>query len=169
MAQSHGIQVLPPDINKSNADFTPDGNNIRFGLNSLKGVGLQICEMIEEEREKGGEFKSLYDFITRLNSKCINKKSVLFCKQGLFFCLKLPYIDKNMNLIVGKRKIPVDNLGSVTLNWYGQSGEYNKNSFKYIPVWKLEKLANGEKIKDDDNLDKNFFKNKTNKSIYSIL
>ena len=70
------------------------------------------------------------------------------------------YIDKNMNLIIGKRKIPVDNSGSVTLNWYGQSGEYNKNSFKYIPIWKLEKLANGEKIKDDDNLDKNFFKNK---------
>jgi DNA polymerase-3 subunit alpha len=89
MAQSRDIKVLPPDINKSNADFTPDGNQIRFGLNSLKGVGLQICEMIEAEREKSGEFKSVYDFITRLNSKAINKKSLeSFAKTGTLSCLE---------------------------------------------------------------------------------
>lgn len=89
MAQNRGIKVLPPDINKSDAEFTPDGNQIRFGLNSLKGVGLQICEMIEEERSKKGEFSSLYDFITRLNSKCINKKSLeSFIKTGTLDCLE---------------------------------------------------------------------------------
>lgn len=89
MAQGRGIKVLPPDINKSDAEFTPDGNQIRFGLNSLKGVGLQICEMIEEERQKGGEFQSIYDFITRLNSKCINKKSLeSFIKTGTLSCLE---------------------------------------------------------------------------------
>lgn len=88
MAQSHGIKVLPPDINKSDAEFTPDGDKIRFGLNSLKGVGLQICEMIEEERNNGGEFLSVYDFITRLNSKCINKKSLeSFIRTGALSCL----------------------------------------------------------------------------------
>ncbi|MGN0192405.1 MAG: DNA polymerase III subunit alpha [Candidatus Gastranaerophilaceae bacterium] len=86
MAQSKGIKVLPPDINKSDAEFTPDGDNIRFGLNSLKGVGLAVCETIEEEREKG-EFKSLYDFISRLNSKCINKKTMeSFIKTGTLSC-----------------------------------------------------------------------------------
>lgn len=99
MAQNRGIEVLPPDINKSNADFTPDGNQIRFGLNSLKGVGLQICEMIEEERENGGEFKSLYDFITRLNTKAINKKSLeSFAKTGTLSCLE-PCRKKLMNNI----------------------------------------------------------------------
>lgn len=120
MAQSRGIKVLPPDINKSNADFTPDGNQIRFGLNSLKGVGLQICEMIEEEREKGGEFKSLYDFITRLNSKCINKKSLeSFIKTGTLSCLE-PCRKKLMNNIdnmisVCSREAKAKELGQVSL------------------------------------------------------
>ena len=89
MAQDNGIKVLPPDVNKSDAEFTPDGNQIRFGLNSLKGVGLQICEMIEEERNNNGEFKSVYDFITRLNSKCINKKALeSFIKTGALSSLE---------------------------------------------------------------------------------
>lgn len=99
MAQSRGIKVLPPDINKSDAEFTPDGNQIRFGLNSLKGVGLQICEMIEEERNQNGEFVSLYDMITRLNAKCINKKSLeSFIKTGTLNCLE-PCRKKLMNNI----------------------------------------------------------------------
>lgn len=89
MAQSSGIEVLPPDINKSDAEFTPDGNKIRFGLNSLKGVGLQVCEMIKEERDKNGEFVSLYDFITRMNTKCINKKALeSFIYTGTLSCLE---------------------------------------------------------------------------------
>ena len=120
MAQSHGIQVLPPDINKSNADFTPDGNNIRFGLNSVKGVGLQICEMIEEERKKGGEFKSVYDFITRLNSKCINKKSLeSFAKTGTLSCLepcRKKLMDNIDNMIsASSREQKAQELGQVSL------------------------------------------------------
>ena len=120
MAHNNGIQVLPPDINKSNAEFTPDGNNIRFGLNSLKGVGLQICEMIEEEREKNGEFKSIYEFITRLNSKCINKKSLeSFIKTGTLSCLE-PCRKKLMNNIenmieTSAREHKAQELGQVSL------------------------------------------------------
>ena len=69
-------------------------------------------------------------------------------------------IDKNMNLLLGKRKIPLDMSGSAILNWYGESGEYNSNSFKYIPIWKVEKLAYGEKIDGAEELEKGFFKDK---------
>jgi DNA polymerase-3 subunit alpha len=48
-ALKYGIKVLPPDINKSHAEFAPDGENIRFGLNSIKGIGLAVLEMLEEE------------------------------------------------------------------------------------------------------------------------
>src|SRR5574344_431700 len=51
-AQKLGIKVLPPDINKSSAEFTPDENNIRFGLSSIKGVGLSALDLIIDEREK---------------------------------------------------------------------------------------------------------------------
>ncbi len=69
-----GIQVLPPDINKSFAEFAPDGNDIRFGLASIKQVGEVVVEMIIKEREENGEFKSIYDFCKRIDSKATNKR-----------------------------------------------------------------------------------------------
>ena len=71
------------------------------------------------------------------------------------------FIDKNKNLVLGDKKIPLDNNGFAILNWYGASGEYNSNSFKYIPLWKLEKLAYGEEVDEVDKiLAQNYFKNK---------
>ena len=48
-----GISVLPPDVNKSDKDFTPDGNAIRFGLSAIKNVGGSAVESITAAREKG--------------------------------------------------------------------------------------------------------------------
>ena len=84
--QKMGIKVLAPDINKSNAKFTPDGNNIRFGLASIKNVGEGVIELIEKEREtQDGEFKSLYDFCTRIDSKALNTRTLeSLIKSGAF-------------------------------------------------------------------------------------
>ena len=73
-ALKYGIQVMPPDINKSFAEFTPDGNNIRFGLASIKQVGEAVVEAILTERETNGDFKSIYDFCKRVDPKCSNKR-----------------------------------------------------------------------------------------------
>jgi len=73
-AQKYGIKVLPPDINKSFSEFTPDENNIRFGLASIKQVGEIVVEAIIREREEKGEFESIYDFCKRVDSKCSNKR-----------------------------------------------------------------------------------------------
>lgn len=69
-----GIQVLPPDINKSYAEFAPDGDDIRFGLASVKQVGEVVVEMIIKEREENGEFSSIYDFCIRIDPKATNKR-----------------------------------------------------------------------------------------------
>jgi len=73
--QGLGIEVLAPDINKSNAQFTPDGNNIRFGLTSIKNVGEAVILEIEKER-KNKPFESFYDFCSRVDSKCLNKRTL---------------------------------------------------------------------------------------------
>lgn len=73
-ALKYGIKVLPPDINKSYSEFTPDENNIRFGLASIKQVGEIVVEAIIAEREANGDFESIYDFCTRVESKCSNKR-----------------------------------------------------------------------------------------------
>jgi len=72
-AKSMGIEVLPPDINKSYEEFRPEGNNIRFGLSAIKNVGKANVKDIIEEREKNGPFSSFEDFIIRTKP---NKKII---------------------------------------------------------------------------------------------
>lgn len=76
------INVLPPDINKSFEDFTvvenPDTKDgeIRFGLTTIKNFGEGIAHEIIEERKRSGEFTSLENFISRVQSRSFNKKSL---------------------------------------------------------------------------------------------
>jgi len=80
-----GIEILPPDINKCGVEFTIDNNAIRFGLGAVKGVGVQAVEAILEARNSGGNFKSISDFLRRLESKKVNKKVVeALIKAGAF-------------------------------------------------------------------------------------
>jgi DNA polymerase III subunit alpha len=81
------IEVLPPDINESFVYFSvvPEKKQIRFGLAAIKNVGMSITELIVEERKKNGYFKSLNDFIERVHSKNLNKKSLEnLTKAGVF-------------------------------------------------------------------------------------
>ena len=73
-----GIDVLPPDINESFADFSvvPGTQTIRFGLTTIKNFGAGIAEFIIEERKVNGEFTSMQDFLTRIHDRGLNKKSM---------------------------------------------------------------------------------------------
>ena len=75
-AKKMGIAVLPPDINKSYARFTPEDANIRFGLDAVKNVGENVVHAIIKERAKGGLFKNFPDFLNRIQHKDLNKKSL---------------------------------------------------------------------------------------------
>ena len=83
--QRMGMEILPPDVNKSCADFTPDGKNIRFGLASVKNVGMGVVEEIEKTREKE-PFSSFFDFCTRVNLKCLNKRTLESLIKAGAFC-----------------------------------------------------------------------------------
>lgn len=75
--RSMGIEVLPPDINESFANFTVvDEETIRFGLESIKNVGGSAVSDIVQERKDNGKFKSIADFVTRVDSKTLNKKTM---------------------------------------------------------------------------------------------
>ena len=70
------IQILPPDINASRANFTVDGDSIRFGLAAVKNVGELALQSIVSIREKNGLFTSLEDFCCRVSSRSINKRAL---------------------------------------------------------------------------------------------
>ena len=83
------IKVLPPSINESFEDFrvVKIGNEkvIRFGLSAIKNVGKNLVEAIISEREKNGKFKSIEDFLQRIDHKDLNKKSLeALIKAGVF-------------------------------------------------------------------------------------
>lgn len=81
------IEVLPPDINESFRNFSvvPKEKKIRFGLLAIKNVGKNTVETIISKRKKGGDFKSIYNFISRINSQSLNKRSLeSLIKTGAF-------------------------------------------------------------------------------------
>lgn len=69
-----GIKVLPPDINESFRDFTIDNDSIRFGLGAIKNVGANAIDIIVNEREKNGKYKSLMDLCKRVDLRQANRK-----------------------------------------------------------------------------------------------
>ena len=75
-AKRLGIKVLPPDINTSFQDFTVEESNIRFGLMAVKNIGANIVNVIIEERGRGGQFESLANFLSRIQHRDMNKKSL---------------------------------------------------------------------------------------------
>jgi DNA polymerase-3 subunit alpha len=71
-----GIEILPPDVNLSDHEFTVVDGNIRFGLDAVKGVGYQAVEAIKRARDEAGEFASLWDFCERVDNRAVNKKAI---------------------------------------------------------------------------------------------
>ena len=71
-----GIDVAPPDVNASRADFSVSDGKIRFGLAAIKGCGVQAAEAIAAERAKAGPYRDLHDFCGRLDPSVVNKTAI---------------------------------------------------------------------------------------------
>ena len=84
-ARKMSVVVLPPDINRSRADFAVAGEEIYFGLYAIKGLGENAVQKILEERERGGKYLSLADFCRRIDTKTCNRKGLeALVKSGAF-------------------------------------------------------------------------------------
>jgi DNA polymerase III subunit alpha len=81
-AKRMGIEVLAPDINRSQYPFTSEGNKIRFGLGGVKNVGQAVCEKIVEERKKQGDYKTLFEFLRRTRDFANRKAYEALIKAG---------------------------------------------------------------------------------------
>ena len=83
------ININPPDINKSSQSFSVKNNDITFGLECLKGVGLAVIEEIVSARNEKGEFESLYDFCKKVDRKKVKKKAIeVLVESGTFDSLE---------------------------------------------------------------------------------
>jgi len=86
-----GIKVLPPDVNESQSDYTPLGNDIRFGLTAIRNVGENVVASIVANRETSGRYESFGDFLTKVDANVCNKKTIeSLIKGGAFDSLNHP-------------------------------------------------------------------------------
>ncbi|KAB8332496.1 trans-splicing intein-formed DNA polymerase III subunit alpha C-terminal partner DnaE-C [Scytonema tolypothrichoides VB-61278] len=101
---SMNIHIEPPDINRSDVDFTPSGDNILFGLSAVRNVGQNAVACILEAREEGGEFKSLADFCDRIDLRTVNRRSL----EALISCGAFDTIDSNRNQLLRDLELVYD-------------------------------------------------------------
>ena len=90
MADAHrmGIKIAPPDVNTCQADFTVDGEQVRFGLAGVKGVGRKAVDAIIEARDEAGGFTDLYHFCEFVNLRAVNRGAIeALIKCGAFDAL----------------------------------------------------------------------------------
>lgn len=115
-----GIDILPPDINKSFKKFTVEDGKIRFGLKAIKNMGENFIDAAVEAREKGGEFISLNDFVKRvaeINPSAVNKRALEY----LIKCGGLDCLGGNRTQYLAVYEKTVDNvLGTLRNNISGQ-------------------------------------------------
>jgi len=79
------IKVLPPDVNESEADFTPRGEDIRFGLAAIRNVGANVVASIIESKKNKGRFETFGDYLAKVDAQACNKKTVeSLIKAGAF-------------------------------------------------------------------------------------
>lgn len=143
------ITVIPPDINHSDLKFSIEGRSIRFGLSAIKNVGTAAIESIIAAREDGGVFTSFREFLTRVELRKVNKKTIeslikadAFSEFANKATLMMYYPD--LAKIIAKRKEHEEQ---------GQFGLFGQNDvkssladdFKEIPEFPESKLIEFEK------------------------
>lgn len=99
-----GIEVFPPDINRSLVDFTPEGKSILFGLSAVRNVGLGAIECILRNREADGPFQSLAELCDRVDLHAVNRRAL----EALILSGALDTIDPNRNQLVQDLSLVID-------------------------------------------------------------
>lgn len=91
-----GIDVLKPDINRSEIDFTPVSGQILFGLSAIRNLGQGAIECILEAREKDGSFKSMADFCDRVDLRSVNRRAI----ESLIYCGAFDSLSPNRKQLI---------------------------------------------------------------------
>ncbi|MBD2106755.1 DNA polymerase III subunit alpha [Nodosilinea sp. FACHB-13] len=99
-----GIEVLPPDINRSLVDFTPEGKSILFGLSAVRNVGLGAIECVLKNREAEGPFNSLAELCDRVDLHSVNRRAL----ESLILAGALDKLDPNRNQLMQDLELVLD-------------------------------------------------------------
>ena len=135
------INVIRPDINKCFADFQFDDNNFYYALGGIKSVGYEAISNVVKERNENGDFKSINDFLNRVNPKDINKLQL----EGLVKAGAFDNIDNNRQALFNsipnfilKTKNIYENKAANQIDLFGSDEEQDNEIVFNIEDWKFE-------------------------------
>ena len=141
------IKIIRPDINKCFADFRSAQDNFYYALGSVKNVGFEAVANIIKERDKNGVFKSINDFINRVNPKDINKLQLEgLVKAGAFdeIINNRQSIYNSIPNIILKSKNIFENKIANQINLFNDSNEKQENFLEKCDDWKFEERLSKE-------------------------
>ena len=131
------IEILRPNINHSDTKFTVDNGKIRFGMGSIKNVGIAAVNAIVEERRKNGEYKSFTDFCERIQEEAVNKK----CIESLIKAGAFDEFEQTRSTLMASFEEIIDSISdSSKKNFKGQVSMFDLGSSNEEEENDLEKL-----------------------------
>ncbi len=141
------IEIIRPDINECYADFRTDGKKFFYALGGIKAVGFEAISNIVKERVSNGKFKSIIDFISRVNPKDINKLQL----EGLVKAGAFDSLNKNRqslfnsipNLITKSKNI-FENKSINQIDLFGENNTKDENIISPLDDWKFEERLSKE-------------------------
>ena len=141
------VEIIRPDINECFADFRTDGEKFYYGLGAIKAVGFEAISNIVEEREKNGKFKSISNFLDRVNPKDINKLQLEgLVKAGAFDKLnsnRQSLFNSIPNFIVKSKNI-FENKFANQIDLFGENENQENEIILKIDDWKFEERLSKE-------------------------
>lgn len=139
-----GIEIIPPDINEGYGEFHVSDGRIMYGMSAIKGIGTPVIAEVKAERERGGKFTSMQDFITRMSSKEANRHTMEnFIKSGALDCL--PGNRKQKMMVYGAMIDSVNRekrdavAGQLSLFGMADTGLEHANEIQYPDVAEYDK------------------------------
>ena len=141
------VEVVRPDINKCYQDFRTENEKFYYALGGIKAVGSEAISNIVKERIKNGKFKSINDFIKRINPKDINKLQLEgLVKAGAFDNLNnnRKSIFNSIPNIISKSKNDFDNKSKNQIDLFGDDDQNNTNIIENIKDWEFEERLSKE-------------------------
>ncbi len=146
--QQAGLKVLPPHINKSGVDFTVEDGAVRYALSAVKNVGEAGMRLVVEERAKNGPFKSVEDFLQRVDVSALNKRYVEnLAKAGAFECLEpnRAYLFNNVEKMIAYAADQTAAKNSSQMGLFGADTTANKLKLQKFPEFPMMEKLEHEK------------------------
>lgn len=147
-----GIKVLPPDVNKSDKDFTPDGDSVRFGLCAIRNVGGAAVDSMIAAREEGGPFKSIFDFCERVDLTAVNRRMIeSLIRAGALDSMNgrrsqlFAVIDSAMETGQRAQRDKLSGQGGLFAMEMGSAEEHPEPALPTLPDWTESEKLQGEK------------------------